>query len=71
MISTPGADPASEVARGAFSIITYLIKSSLITASPLQERWNTLHNTDVTKQWTTKWPYIANAIFRIVQNDSL
>jgi len=22
----------------------------------------------VTKQWMAKWPYIANAIFRIVQN---
>jgi len=26
-----------------------------------------LHNTAVTKQWMAKWPYIANAIFRIVQ----
>jgi len=23
------------------------------------------HNTAMTKQWTAKWPYIANAIFRI------
>jgi len=22
----------------------------------------------VTEQWTTKWPYIANVVFRIVQN---
>jgi len=22
----------------------------------------------VTKQWTAKWSYIANAVFRIVQN---
>jgi len=22
----------------------------------------------VTKQWTTKWPYIANAVFRNVKN---
>jgi len=21
----------------------------------------------VTKQWTSKWPYITNAVFRIVQ----
>jgi len=27
-----------------------------------------LHNTAVTKQWTEEWPYIANAVFRIVQN---
>jgi len=25
-----------------------------------------LHNPAATKQWTTKWPYIANAV-RIVQ----
>jgi len=23
----------------------------------------------VTKQWKVKWPYIANAVFRIVQNE--
>jgi len=22
----------------------------------------------VTKQWTAEWPYIANVVFRIVQN---
>jgi len=27
-----------------------------------------LRNTAVTKQRTAKWPYIANAVFRIVQN---
>jgi len=27
-----------------------------------------LHSTAVTKQWTSKRPYIANAVFRIVQN---
>jgi len=27
-----------------------------------------LHNTATTKQWTTKWPYIGNAIFSIVKN---
>jgi len=27
-----------------------------------------LHNTAVTKQWTAKWPYTANAIFGIVKN---
>jgi len=29
---------------------------------------HTSHNTAVTKQWTTEWPYIANAVFRIVKN---
>jgi len=27
-----------------------------------------LYRAAVTKQWTTKWPYIANAVFRIVLN---
>jgi len=27
-----------------------------------------LHNTGVTKQWTKKWPYIANVVLRIVHN---
>jgi len=27
------------------------------------------HDTAVTKQCTAKWPYIANAVFRIVQNN--
>jgi len=27
-----------------------------------------LHNSAVTKQWTAKWPYIAIAVSRIVQN---
>jgi len=27
-----------------------------------------LHNTAETKQWMTKWPCIANALFRIVHN---
>jgi len=27
-----------------------------------------IHNTSVTKNWTTKWPDIVNAVFRIVQN---
>jgi len=30
-------------------------------------KFRLLHNTGVTKQWTAKWPYIANAVFRIVQ----
>jgi len=29
-----------------------------------------LHNTAVTKQCTTKWPHIANAVFRIKKNHS-
>jgi len=27
-----------------------------------------LHQTAVPKQWTIKWPYIANVVFQIVQN---
>ena len=26
------------------------------------------HNTAVTKQWTAKWPFIADVVIRIVQN---
>jgi len=26
------------------------------------------HNTPVTKQWMSKWPYIANAVYQIIQN---
>ena len=52
---------------GDFNIIW---KSSLITASLLWERWSMFPNTAVTKQWMTKWSYTANAVFRIVQNDS-
>jgi len=36
--------------------------------SPLVTRL--LHNIAVTKQWVAKQPYIANAVFRIVQNHS-
>ena len=32
------------------------------------KRDEVLHNTTVTKQWMTKWPYIANAVFQIVDN---
>jgi len=44
-----------------------ILQSSLITGSLLWEKWSILHNTAVTKQWTAKWPYISNAIFRLVQ----
>jgi len=26
------------------------------------------HNTAVTKQWASNWPYVANTVSRIVQN---
>jgi len=42
-------------------------QESLTTNSLLQETGRILHNTAVTKQWTSKWPYIANAVFRIVK----
>jgi len=47
-------------------VLNSIWQSSLITASLLYKRWSILHNTHVTKQWTTQWPYIANAIFRII-----
>jgi len=57
----PGADPAGKVRGGAISVI---IGSQVsLTASLLQARRSMLHNTAVTKQWTTKWPYIANVVF--------
>jgi len=65
LLSLPGADPGSKFRGGDFSKIFW---SSIITGLLLQERWSILHNTAVTKQWTAKWPYIANAVFRIVQN---
>jgi len=55
--SDPEADPSSKV-RGVISVI---FGSRLITGSQLYERLSILHNTVVTKQWTAKWPYIANA----------
>jgi len=36
--------------------------------SNVREIKYTLHSSAVTKQRTAKWPYIANAVFRIVQN---
>jgi len=48
--------------RGDFSNIWL---SSLITGSLLSESWSLLHNTDVIKLWTAKWPYIANAVFEL------
>jgi len=42
-------------------------QESLTTSSLLQETGSILHNTAVTKQWTSKWPYIAIVVFRIVK----
>ena len=50
---------------GDFSKIWY---SNIITGLLLQEKISIHHNTAVTKQRTAKWPYIANAVFWIVQN---
>jgi len=27
-----------------------------------------LHKIAVTKQWTTKWPHVANAVFQILKS---
>jgi len=67
------ADPASKFREGDFSNIW---QSSLITSSLLQETSNILHNTAVTKQWTSKCQdngrpidfFVANAVSRIVQS---
>jgi len=34
----------------------------------MQKRCCILYNTAVTEQWTAKWPYIANAVLRIVKD---
>jgi len=54
-----------KVRGGDFSNIWW---SSLITDPLQQERWSALHNTAVIKQWTTKWSYIVNVVFRIAKN---
>ena len=55
------------VSFGVVILVIFGCQESLITSSLLQETWSKLHNTAVTKQWTSKWPYIANAVFRIVK----
>jgi len=62
-----GADPASKffLGGGDFSNIW---QSSLITSSLLYATWSIRHHTAVTMQWTSKWPYIAKVVVRIVQN---
>jgi len=60
-----GADPASEVRDGGDSSNIWESQVSLrVHCCKLDE---VIHNTAVTKQWTAKWPYIANAVFQIVQ----
>jgi len=31
-------------------------------------KYTVLHNNAVTKQWTAKWRYVANVVFRVAQN---
>ena len=54
--SNPGVDPGSKVSGGDFCKIWL---SSLVTASLLWKGCSILHNTAVTKQWTTESPYTA------------
>jgi len=66
MIVSPRADPASKVRGGAISVI-FGSQVSLRVHWCKSEVYFT-HSIAVTKQWTAKWPYIANAVFRVVQN---
>ena len=45
-----------------------MVKSHYGFATVREMTYSILHNTAVTKQRTVKWPYIANDVFRIVQN---
>jgi len=60
------SDPASKV-RGAMSII-FCSQVSLRAHYCKRRSTGLFHTSAVTKQWTAKWPYIANAVFRIAQN---
>jgi len=56
----------SSKAKGAISVIFgYQVSQRLRYCKRV---WSILHNTAVTEQWTTKWPYIANAVIRMVKN---
>jgi len=58
-----GADRASKV-RGGGRFQYYLVIKSHNSFATVREM--KYHNTAVTKQWTTKCPYIANGVFRIL-----
>jgi len=64
-LSEPGADPASKF-RGVISVIFGSQVSLWCHYCKRDE--DTVHNTVVTQKWAAKWPYIANAVFRIAQN---
>jgi len=57
----PRADPATAVGGRYFSN-TVFGRQALLRVYCCK-RDEVLHNTSVTKQWTTEWPYTANAVF--------
>jgi len=52
--------------EGLISVIFDIVKSHYGIISVREMYSSILYNMVVTKQWTTKWLYIANALFRIV-----
>ena len=57
-----------QVRLGGRSVSIYLVVKCHNGFAALRRiKFSAFHNTAVTKQWTTKWPYIANAAFRIVK----
>jgi len=62
------ADPVSEFSDGGGAISVIYGSQVSLRGSILWKKWNILHNTAVTKQWTAKWLYIVNAVFQIAQN---
>jgi len=52
------ADPASKV--GGWISETF---GSQVSKQLRYCKRDEVHNTAVTKQWATKWPYIANVVF--------
>jgi len=44
----------------------FAVKSHYRFTTESEMKYSLLHNTAVTKQWTEKWPYNANVIFRYV-----
>jgi len=49
---------------GGFSILGSKSHNGFATVREMKY----IHYTTVCKQWTTGWPYVANAVFRMVKN---
>jgi len=65
-VSRTGADPASKFRGRAISVIFGSQVSLRVHNCKSDEVYFTALLRQ--KQWTTKWPYIVNAVFQIVQN---